>query len=50
MTSNIENAWFLDFQNVVCHFCLINLINIIIQGVPKTWEFSDELDIVFVMN
>ena len=22
----------------------------IIQGVPKTWEFSDELDIVFVMN
>ena len=22
----------------------------LIQGVPKTWEFSDEFDIVFVMN
>ena len=21
-----------------------------IQGVPKTWEFNDNLDIVFVMN
>ena len=21
-----------------------------LQGVPKTWEFSDEFDIVFVMN
>ena len=24
--------------------------NNLVQGVPKTWEFSDELDIVFVMN
>ena len=21
-----------------------------VQGVPKTWKFSDELEIVFVMN
>ena len=21
-----------------------------VQGVPKTWKFSDEFDIVFVMN
>jgi len=21
-----------------------------VQGVPKTWEFSDEFDIVFVIN
>ena len=25
MTSNIENAWFLDFQNVVCHFWIFKI-------------------------